>query len=90
MYIHSNPIREDEPHALPDVEVFYQGANEASYDGPGWYWWPCHPGCLPDGDPVGPFATEADAVTDVRQDYVQAVMWADLSDGKYAGKEPIA
>lgn len=29
----------------------------------GWYWWPCQPGDLPDGDPVGPFKTEAEAIT---------------------------
>lgn len=23
----------------------------------GWYWWPCYPGCLPDGEPTGPFLT---------------------------------
>jgi len=23
----------------------------------GWYWWPCFPGCLPDGETVGPFET---------------------------------
>lgn len=33
----------------------------------GWYWWPCFPGCLPDGDPVGPFDTERDAVLDANQ-----------------------
>lgn len=22
----------------------------------GWYWWACQPGCLPDGEPHGPFA----------------------------------
>ena len=30
----------------------------------GWYWQACFPGCLPDGDPCGPFATEADAIAD--------------------------
>lgn len=30
----------------------------------GWYWWSCLPGCLPDSDPVGPFATEAEALAD--------------------------
>lgn len=30
----------------------------------GWYWWACFPGCLPDGEPVGPFATEAEALAD--------------------------
>lgn len=31
---------------------------------PGWYWWACFPGCLPDGEPVGPFKTEAEARVD--------------------------
>lgn len=30
----------------------------------GWYWWACFPGCLPDGEPVGPFKTEAEARVD--------------------------
>ena len=25
----------------------------------GWYWQACFPGCLPEGDPIGPFPTEA-------------------------------
>jgi hypothetical protein len=33
----------------------------------GWYWWACFPGCLPDGDPVGPFGTEQEAIDDIRQ-----------------------
>ena len=31
---------------------------------PGWYWWACSPGCLPDGDPCGPFATSREAHED--------------------------
>lgn len=31
-----------------------------------WFWWPCFPGCLPDGDPIGPFATEDEAIEDAR------------------------
>ena len=31
-----------------------------------WFWWPCLPGCLPDGAPNGPFRTEADALADAR------------------------
>ncbi len=30
----------------------------------GWYWWACFPGCLPDGEPSGPFATSRDALED--------------------------
>lgn len=28
----------------------------------GWFYWFCFPGCLPEGDPMGPFATYGDAV----------------------------
>ena len=32
---------------------------------PGWYWWACFPGCLPDSDfPNGPFASEELAIAD--------------------------
>ena len=66
-----DPEREDDPHALPDCEVFYAD-DLVSEDGetlaPGWYWWACFPGCLPDGEPSGPFDTEAEALADA-QDY---------------------
>ena len=29
---------------------------------PGWYWWACFPGCLPDGDAMGPAASSLDAM----------------------------
>ena len=31
----------------------------------GWYWSSCQPGCLPDGDAIGPFECEADAMADL-------------------------
>ena len=34
--------------------------------GAGWYWHPCFPGCMPNGESVGPFATESDALADAR------------------------
>jgi hypothetical protein len=30
----------------------------------GWYWWACFPGCLPDGDPMGPFTSPTRAAED--------------------------
>ena len=76
MQAYSDPSREDDPHALPDVEVFYRTATALSADGwldgdgdtmgEGWYWWSCFPGCMPDGDPVGPFPTEAEALSDAQ------------------------
>lgn len=69
---YSDPTRESDPHALPDVEVFYLRAGEMPRedDEPneaGFYWWSCFPGCLPDGDAIGPFATEEAALADARE-----------------------
>lgn len=33
----------------------------------GWFWQACFPGCLPDGEPVGPFATKQEAIEDARE-----------------------
>ena len=32
----------------------------------GWYYRPCLPGCMPDGDPTGPFATEEEAIKEAQ------------------------
>lgn len=72
---YSDPSRELDQNALPDLEVFYASAGEWHVDGDipnercaaGWYWQPCFPGCLPDGPPVGPFETEAEALADARE-----------------------
>ena len=37
----------------------------ATYEG--YYWWACFPGCLPDGDLSGPYATSAEAHADANQ-----------------------
>lgn len=67
---YSDPKRASDPQALPDVEVFHQDntcyTSDGAELGAGWYWWSCFPGCLPDGDPVGPFATEAEALADAQ------------------------
>lgn len=77
---YSDPTRASEAHALPNVETFYvseveargNAMNDSEGEEPspmteaGWYWWPCFPGCLPDGEPIGPFATEAAAVADAQ------------------------
>lgn len=35
----------------------------------GWFYWFCLPGCLPDSEPMGPFETEAEALSDARNGY---------------------
>lgn len=98
MQAYSNPERENDPHALPDIEVFQltalevaerdedtiheymqrrefrlaafnSRAREAMLDAivaeqgieGGWFYWYCFPGCMPDSDPVGPYATPQEA-----------------------------
>jgi hypothetical protein len=75
MRFYTDPAREADSYSLPDAEVFYINKTErrihAGYDNdpgePGWYYWYCFPGCLPDSDPIGPFANEAEAIVDARE-----------------------
>lgn len=77
MQAYSNPEREKDTWSLSDVEVFYadygdlwENEDELFQNGyeepnePGYYYWFCLPGCMPDSDPIGPFETEEDAVID--------------------------
>jgi hypothetical protein len=77
MQHYSDPARESDDYALPDIETFYRTKRAIKADdwrdddgdlmGEGWYYWYCFPGCLPDSDPVGPFATEDEALADARE-----------------------
>ena len=66
--VYSNPERETDPHALPDIETFHSSDVGGLVPLEGWYWWPCFPGCLPDGEPVGPFETEQEAIEDAQSE----------------------
>ena len=64
-----DPEHERDPNAVPDVEVFYLEQDKA---GPRtgaartariWYW---RRDCLPDNDPVGPFASQQQAIDDAQ------------------------
>jgi hypothetical protein len=48
------------------IEVFFLDAEMARALGgsPGWFWWACYPGCLPDSDAFGPFPTSYRAYRD--------------------------
>ncbi len=61
-----------EGHEYGSFEVFWDAPSLTLTGKPvneGWYWWAGFPGCLPDGDPVGPFETEEEAIRDAQQDY---------------------
>ena len=54
-------------------ETFYVSPDQArkklpeeAFGEPGWYWWPCFPGCLPDGEASGPFESEKSAINDAQ------------------------
>ena len=78
MYAHSDPNRENDEHALPDIEVYFLSASAIQQEGltdedgdqleEGWYWQAGFPGCLPDGGPNGPFETQAAAIEDAREE----------------------
>lgn len=80
MQVYSDPERQNDEHALPNVEIFYDdsdvsewGGEPRNYDSEGepvkagWYYWFCFPGCTPDSDPIGPFETEAEAIADAQE-----------------------
>jgi len=83
MQAYSDPKRENDKYSLPDLEVWEHkhtigaacplvsmgivAGDECG--GPGWYYWYCLPGCLPDSDPMGPFETAQAALKDARMVY---------------------
>ena len=70
---YSDESREEETYSLPNVEIFYAHKGELETEdgeklGKGWYFWYCFPGCMPEGDPMGPYATEEEAETAMREE----------------------
>ena len=37
---------------------------------PGYYYWHCFPGCLPDSEPWGPYETEQEAIESAQEEAV--------------------
>jgi len=73
-YFYTDPERESDPHALPNVEVFHADRKTCdedvfgeSFTFVGFYYAFGFPGCLWDSDPVGPFDTEAKALAEARK-----------------------
>ena len=53
------PLYDIDPRTGTSIEVFYVDqvlAQSFGAGGPGWFWWSCQRGCLPDDVPTGPFA----------------------------------
>jgi hypothetical protein len=60
------PLYERDPQTGATIEVFLADRvlAESFGMGAGWCWWTCRPGYLPDGPPIGPFATSYAAYRD--------------------------
>ena len=41
--------------------------NTVEIEPSGWYWWSCFPGCMPDSEKVGPFASSEQAYNDANE-----------------------
>ena len=69
---------------LENVEIFHltetvylnQTETEQIEVSPGWYWWICFPGCLPEGDGIltarGPFLSEQAARLDAYREQMES------------------
>ena len=50
----------------------------------GWFYWYCFPGCMPEGLPIGPYASQRDAI-DAAQEDCRAMMRACVGFALVAG-----
>ena len=76
MYFYIDPEVEKSSESIPGGEVFFLDEVDAEEalgcdannvpPGSGWYWWPCFPGCMPDGEMDGPYPTQEDAIKAAR------------------------
>ena len=60
------PLYDIDERTGDTVEIFFADNSLAKSFGtrPGWHWWSCLSGCLPDAMPHGPFATSYAAYRD--------------------------
>ena len=62
-------FKADDGSEYGSFEVFYSDGWEAhDPSAAGWYWWACFPGCMPEGEPNGPFPFEEAAVRNAREE----------------------
>jgi hypothetical protein len=64
----NEPLYDVDPRTGASVEIFYADnvlAKSFGASGPGWFWWTCRRGCLPEEMPAGPFATSYGAYRDM-------------------------
>ena len=73
-YAGFHKFHNEDGESYGSFEVFWNNLSKRVTDDEGepypsgWYWWACFPGCLPDGDMIGPFASSLDAYLDANPD----------------------
>lgn len=55
---------EDTQETHGSFEIFWHPGHIEDDVSAGWYWHACFPGCMPDGEPSGPFASSRQALED--------------------------
>jgi hypothetical protein len=68
-------FRSSEGDEYGSFEVFYEDGSNSDFRDeedqalpPGWYWWPCSVGCMPESMAFGPFDSEELALNDAHKD----------------------
>ena len=67
------PLYDTDPQTGASVEIFYADrtlAGSFGARGPGWFWWCCRPGFLPDYLPTGPYNTSYAAYRDISMRWI--------------------
>lgn len=55
-------------HMIEDFKARHPDSEYDQIEEVGWYYWPCLPGCLPDGEAEGPFETYDKAVNAIKEE----------------------
>lgn len=72
-------------YSNPNVEIWEEdGTQQGYYDEetlePGFYWWHCFPGCLPDSDPQGPYPSYAEALAGAQETFDDGMVEPETPD----------
>jgi hypothetical protein len=83
------PLYDVDPRTGAAIEVFYADDVLAKSFGthPGWFWWSCRRGFLPDGVPTGPFATSYAAYRDVASRWITSPRERVKSSAQFGERE---
>lgn len=78
MYTGYFQFRNELGESYGSFEVFYADSSSRDYS-TGYYWHACQPGCMPDGEALGPFESARAAYNDAMGDYGDYLTRDDLS-----------